>query len=191
MKKTPDEIRKNVTETMVKAITEGTPPWRKPWSFGQNSGAPCNFTSNRRYTGINSLILMLTSAFEGYESKFWGSGNAWLKHVGAHIIREQQATWITLFNMIPKRDPLTKNIVLNSKGEEVKIPLLRVFPIFNVSQIQAPTVETLLSGGGIVGALLEQEKRKKTPTTIVELQKIAEKYLTANHILNQMETYNY
>jgi len=184
---TAEEIRKKITDMMVKAIDDGTPPWRKPWTNGSNSGLPCNFQSGRRYTGINPLILMFWSMINNYESKFWGSSSAWLKHVGAHVIREQQATWVTLFNMIPKRDPKTKQLVKNKEGETVLVPILRQFPLFNVKQLQAPTVDSLLDGrcrggsGSLVKTMLGIEDRKaRSEVTIKdELLCIAKRYLSA------------
>jgi len=176
--KSADDIRKNITEMMVKAINEGVPPWRKPWSASPNSGSPCNFVSGRRYTGINPLILMYWSLGFNYSSKFWGSSSAWLKNIGAHVMREQHAVAITLFRMMPKRDPKTKQIMKNGKGEDILFPMLREFPIFNAEQLQAPTVETLLGGGGIVQTMLGHKGRKdKSATSKDDLLKIALQYL--------------
>lgn len=178
MTKSADDIRKNITEMMVKAINEGVPPWRKPWSASPNSGSPCNFVSGRRYTGINPLILMYWSLGFNYSSKFWGSSSAWLKNIGAHVMREQHAVAITLFRMMPKRDPKTKQIMKNGKGEDILFPMLREFPIFNAEQLQAPTVETLLGGGGIVQTMLGHKGRKdKSATSKDDLLKIALQYL--------------
>lgn len=184
-KQSAEEIRQKITDMMVKAIAEGTPPWRKPWSATTNSGSPCNFSSGRRYTGINPLILMLWSMFHKYESKYWGSSSAWLKNIGAHVMKEQHATYITLFKMLPKRDPKTKKVMKNSAGKDIMFPILREFPIFNIQQLQAPTVETLLDGrcragsGSLVKTMLGLEDRKARTaiTTKIELLKIAEKYL--------------
>jgi len=186
-KQSAEEIRQKITDMMVKAINEGTPPWRKPWAPGPNSGSPCNFTSGRRYTGINPLILMFWSMIYNYESKFWGSSSAWLKNIGAHVMKEQHATYITLFKMLPKRDPKTKQVMKTGTGKDIMFPILREFPIFNIQQLQAPTVETLLDGrcragsGSIVKTMLgiEDRKARTVITTKAELLKIAEKYLLA------------
>ena len=184
-KKSAEEIRQQITDMMVKAIDEGTPPWRKPWAPGPNSGSPCNFASGRRYTGINPLILMFWSMIYNYESKFWGSSSAWLKNIGAHVMKEQHATYITLFKMLPKRDPKTKQVMKTASGKDIMFPILREFPIFNIQQLQAPTIETLLDGrcragsGSIVKTMLgiEDRKGRTAVTTKAELLKIAEKYL--------------
>lgn len=186
-KQSAEEIRQKITDMMVKAVTEGTPPWRKPWSPGPNSGSPCNFSSGRRYTGINPLILMFWSMIYNYESKFWGSSSAWLKNVGAHVKKDQHATYITLFKMLPKRDPKTKQVLKTGAGKDIMFPILREFPVFNIQQLQAPTTETLLDGrcragsGSIVKTMLgiEDRKARTAITTEAELLKIAEKYLPA------------
>jgi antirestriction protein ArdC len=179
MKKSAEDIRKQITEMMVKAITDGTPPWRKPWSNGTNSGSPCNFQSKRRYTGINPLILMFWSLAFNYESKFWGSASAWTKNTGAHVKRGEHAIWIALFKMIPKYDTHTKKVMKNGEGKDIMFPILREFPLFNVQQVQAPEVETLLGTSDLINTLLgvEGRKKRKTKASVEELLKIAERYL--------------
>ncbi len=180
MKQTAEEIRQKITDIMVKAISEGTPPWRKPWSSGDNIGLPCNFVSGRRYTGINSIILM----FMGMKSltdntpvsKFWGTSNSWVKNCGGHVKKGEKATAITLFTMVPKRDKVTKQIEYNSKGEPIKFPLMREYYVFNISQIQAPAVTTLLGSGGLMDVLMGDEKRKNL-TARERMVIVARKYL--------------
>ena len=138
VKKSPDEIRRAITQMMVDAIEQKTIPWRTPWSKSPNSGHPCNFQSKRRYGGINAMLLMWSSMAHDWPSKNWGSGNAWSKATGGHITKGQKSTRITLFNMIPKRDPDTKEVERDAKGNEVLIPIMREFSVFNVDQIQAP-----------------------------------------------------
>ena len=182
-KQTAEEIRNKVTEMMVKAINENTPPWRKPWSVSVAGGVPCNFLNGRRYTGINPLILLFMSIINDYSSKFWGTSASWLKNTGCHVVRDNHATYITLFKMMPKKD--SKGVIQkNSKGEDVLFPMLREFPVFNAEQLQAPTVETLLDGrctsrGGIVKILLGCEDRlaRTSITTTAELLLIAKRYL--------------
>lgn len=137
------EIRKEITQKFVDAIANGTPPWRKSWSSSKNSGIPCNFQSGRRYTGMNPFWLMLTSMVCDYESKQWGSLRAW-GNTGGHIIKGETSSIVTFFNFIDKTTPDGK-VVKNSKGVTEKFPILREFKVFNIDQVQAPTVKTLES----------------------------------------------
>lgn len=176
-----ESIRTEITNSMIDAISNGTIPWRKPWDLGSNFGIPCNFGSRRRYTGINPIILMMRS----YVSKNWGSSSAWLEKVGVHVKKGEKATSITFFNMIVKKDPQTKKPVLTAAGNQVKIPIMKEYPVFNADQMQPPAIETILDGrcasgrSSIVKALLgiEGNAARVSQTTQEELVKIAHKYI--------------
>ena len=143
-KRTPDEIRREITKMMAEAIEKDQIPWRTPWSKSPNTGAPCNFQSKRRYNGINALLLMWSGIGRDMPSKNWGTSNSWTKQTGGYVRRGESATRITLFNLIPKRDPETKQVELDKDGNEKKIPIMREFPVFNIDQIDPPQVDLML-----------------------------------------------
>lgn len=185
-KRSAEEIRKEITQKIVDSIKAGVIPWRQPWYNSTNTGSPANFLSHRRYTGINTLILMFAGIKslddETPNTKYWGSANAVLKHVGAHVKKGEKATGITFFSMIPKK--VNGVVERDSTGKEKKIPLMREYPVFNLGQFQAPKPEVLLDGRGkfgIVKALLGQYDKvdRKSVTTLAELRQIAHKYLPA------------
>jgi antirestriction protein ArdC len=184
-KQTPDQIRTEITKNIIEGIKGGSVPWRKPWSSATNSGAPANYQSKRRYTSINALILMLTSMQKQYNSRFWGSSSSMMKNIGAHVKKGEKATFVTFFKMItPKNTDGT--VTKTSTGKDRLIPLMKIYPVFSVEQIQAPAVESLLDGRGsysIVKSLLgEYDKtNRKTITSIDELRQIAKKYLPARN----------
>ncbi len=48
-----------VAERLIAALEKGTAPWQKPWKPGEPNGLlPFNPTTNKRYRGINALMLM-------------------------------------------------------------------------------------------------------------------------------------
>jgi putative DNA primase/helicase len=63
-KKKEDVVEKKpfaeeVAERLIAALEKGTAPWQKPWKAGEPNGLlPYNPTTNKRYRGINSLMLM-------------------------------------------------------------------------------------------------------------------------------------
>lgn len=132
-KLTAQEIRQQITNQMVEALKKDTVPWRRPWSSSINCGLAANFFSKRRYTGINTLILMFASMAKGYKSKFWGTAAAWKKHCGAYVKKGETATSVTLFNMIAKK--VNGKPQKNAAGKDILFPLLRFFPVFNVEQL--------------------------------------------------------
>lgn len=139
IKKTTQNIRQEVTNKMIASLTENTPPWRNPWSISPNSGIPCSVVSRRNYTGINPLILMLSSMTSDYDSKYWGTVNAWSK-IGARIKKNETETQVTLFRFINKQEK--GKVVKNKKGQPEKIPLMRYFSLYNVAQVEGETEES-------------------------------------------------
>lgn len=133
------EIRSTITRKMVDALDKGLPPWRHPWSVSPNTGIPCSVSSRRNYTGINPLILMLSSMTSDYESKYWGTINAWEK-IGARIKKDETETQVTLFRFINKQ--VKGEVVKNKKGQPEKVPLMRYFSLYNVSQVEGETQES-------------------------------------------------
>ena len=178
-------IRNKVTQMMIASLGESQPPWRIPWSLSEkpmvalNVGAPCNFHSGRRYTGINPLLLLDAAKHYGYESKHWGTDKAWTNNLGAVAVGH--ATHIVLFAFVPKRDK-TGKIETNKAGKTITFPLLREFPLFNVAQVHPPSIDDLLDGRcgkgrvSVVKSLLKGDGARRHKTTKDELLRIAGKY---------------
>lgn len=121
MKKSIQEI---ITERFTKALDEGTIPWRKPWNT-------CNilnqslFNMGKAYRGINQLLTWTMA----YESPYWGTYKQY-SEVGANVKAGERALPIVFFKFLESK---TK---VDSKGRPVKIPLMRYFSVFNVSQVE-------------------------------------------------------
>lgn len=182
-KNSPDSIRQDITAKIVSALSAGTTPWRQPWKNHPNAGIPANFQSKRRYTGINTLILMCSSLEGDYHSRFWGSSSSVMSQLGGHVKKGEKSTYVTFFKMLPKKNE-NGSVEKDKKGNDRVIPLLRQYPIFNIEQFQAPTVETLLDGRGaygvVKGLLGQYDKKNRTSvTTVAELRQIAIKYIAA------------
>jgi antirestriction protein ArdC len=182
---TADEIRKRISDTMIEALKENRVPWRQPWRLHPNYGNPANFASDRRYTGINPIILIWTQMICGYNSRYWGTADSWLKNIGVHVKKGEEATFVILFRMIQKKDKITGKVEKGKDGKDKVIPLMREYPVFHVEQLQAPAVDMLLGVPypfSIVRKMLGDYTKTKrtTPTTEAELLQIAASYLPAN-----------
>ena len=63
------QIRQTITEQIANALKEGkTLPWRTPWVRHPCAGLPTNIVSNRRYSGINVLLLNLLLSLAIFDS---------------------------------------------------------------------------------------------------------------------------
>jgi antirestriction protein ArdC len=142
-----EEIRKRVTDEIVTALKSGSRlPWSRPWCDLENTGLPTNVVSERCYSGVNVLMLMLVSQARGYTSKFWGTFNQW-QSLGCHVLKRPDhipsghyGTRCVLFK------PVTKTRQ-NSDGEdeESRFFLMREFTVFNAEQVTGPGIEDYLA----------------------------------------------
>lgn len=134
----PDQnaIRKRVTDAMLQALTEGVPPWRQPWAGGARLSAPLNFLSKRHYRGINPLLLLFASMTKGHSSPYWGTEAAWAKKHKAAVRPGEEPTHIMFYHLVPwVENGVTKK---NPKGQDILVPLMREYPLYNVEQMTAP-----------------------------------------------------
>jgi len=126
-RKTQSELREEVTEKIVAAMEKGLPPWREPFRRDPNSGFPMNVISQKKYTGVNPLLLMATSMEKGYKSKWWGTYRQW-HGMGGQVKKGEHGSRIFFYRPIKKEeeeDPRKRYFFV-----------LRSFTIFNVEQVE-------------------------------------------------------
>ena len=134
-------IRERVTKLMLDALSNDTPPWRQPWNGG-NAGlvrltAPCNFRSRRHYHGINPLLLLFSSMLRGYSSPYWGTPESWEKQLGARPMEDEVPTYVIFYTLVPIVE--NNKPKLNPKGEPIRFPLMREYPLYNADQLVGDT----------------------------------------------------
>ena len=64
------DVKAQINERIIKALSEGKIPWLKPWT----ENGPRNLFSGRAYTGLNRLILGLSP----YPLPFWATYRQYL-----------------------------------------------------------------------------------------------------------------
>jgi len=148
-----NEIRHGITDKIIESLKAGRIPWRKPWTGIDGPRTPTNFATSRRYSGINIPILWAASQERGYDVDFFATFNQW-KSVGAFVKKGQKAIHVVLFKPV-------KKVVKQDDGTERTelFPILRVFPVFNIHQVQGEAVEAFLTRP--VGAPLVHERREE------------------------------
>ncbi len=126
------DLYQAVTDDIVKALEEGTPPWIRPWETGSAGGLiPVNAATQRSYSGINVLILWCQREARGFVR------NAWMTFRQARamnaVVRKGEKGTTVVFS---------KPLTVEDDDEEKTIRMLRTFTVFNVEQIDGlPTEE--------------------------------------------------
>jgi antirestriction protein ArdC len=82
------QIREQVNQTIIDALTSGTVPWRGEHGF------PRNISSRRRFDGLNAILLLIAERRREFASPLWGRRAQWEALGGT--IRDQAGTEVVL-----------------------------------------------------------------------------------------------
>lgn len=122
-KKAKVDVYQEVTDTVIKALSEGRIPWHRPWT---ELGEPQkNLVSKKPYRGINQFLLSMSS----YASPYWLTYKQ-AAAKGGQVRKGEKGTMVVFWSMLKNRsyDP-------SDKGSKKTIPYLRYYTIFNVEQV--------------------------------------------------------
>ena len=108
-----------ITERIMALLAQGTVPWHKPWKA--KTGWPRNYVSKKPYRGINVFLLAAMS----YESPFWLTFHQ-ASQLGGTIRKGEKSCPVVFWKQFQVEDEVS--------GEAKKIPLLRIYHVFNAAQ---------------------------------------------------------
>jgi antirestriction protein ArdC len=126
MKRTREDIEREVTERILESLRDGTVPWARPWSTA--GLLPTSVASGRPYRGINTLILGLTALEHDYGSPLWLTYKQ-ASERGGHIRKGEHGTAVIFWKRLRVADR-------DHEGETKVIPLMRTFTVFNLDQTE-------------------------------------------------------
>jgi antirestriction protein ArdC len=142
--RTPRDHYQEVTDRIIAALEEGTPPWRRPWDPDKAGGPamPRNATTGQRYRGINVLTLgMSVLAFTSGDPRWATYKQA--EDRGWQVRKGERGTTGFFFKRLELRDGEKPD----DEDSVKRILLLRTFSLFHASQIDGipdfipPTIE--------------------------------------------------
>jgi len=110
-----------ITERIVALLEQGTIPWHKPWKV--NTGLPRNLVSKKPYRGINVFLLMAMS----YESPHWLTFRQAIQ-LGGNVKKGEKSCPVVFWKQM--------KIEGKESGEPRKVPLLRLYHVFNAAQCE-------------------------------------------------------
>ncbi len=118
-----------------------------PWRSDPNAGFPTNVVSNRRYQGINPLLLMIGAMRHNFQSRWWATFRQW-DQLGGMVMRRPDdvpaGEWGTAI-------VFWKPLEVTDKGENGKertktIYMMRTYTVFNVDQVRGERLDHLRVG---------------------------------------------
>jgi len=116
-----------ITRRVIERLEAGTVPWSKPWAGEQ--AMPKNLISRKQYRGLNVFML----ACMDFESPWFLTFNQ-AKKLGGHVKKGSRGCPVIYYSLWEKFED----------GTEIKIPVLKHYTVFNVSQcdgIEAPQLD--------------------------------------------------
>jgi len=144
----PRDHYAEVTAQVIAALEAGTVPWRQPWDAAKaRSGpmSPRNAVTDRRYRGINVLMLGMTGLGFGSADPRWLTYKQ-AEAKGWQVRRGERGSRVFFFRKLTVRD---RDAIPDTSGDGSEgtrsIPLLRAYTVFNAAQVdgipafEAPT----------------------------------------------------
>ncbi|WP_254514822.1 ArdC family protein [Novosphingobium sp. G106] len=125
-----------VTGRILAQLAEGRLPWVQPWglSGATHVGLPRNALSQRRYSGINVLILWSAVIERGYPSQDWLTFRQ-AREAGGCVRKGESGTCVVYADRFtPEAE---KARALETGGDAKAVPFLKRFTLFNVAQCDA------------------------------------------------------
>jgi antirestriction protein ArdC len=122
-----ESVYDQITGRIIGLLDKGVVPWRKPWNT--QTGMPRNLVSGKPYRGINVFLLHAMH----YESPYWLTF-CQAQQLGGSVKKGAKACPVVFWKRLEVEDEETHEIE--------KIPMMRIYHVFNVAQCEGLLRET-------------------------------------------------
>ncbi len=125
----PDkDVYQRITDKIVEQLEAGVRPWHQPWGANGTPTRPLRH-NGVPYRGINTVLLWMEAAENGYSSPFWMTYRQ-AQELGGQVRMGETSTLVVYAGAIEKTEEA-------ENGEEIeqRIPFLKGYPVFNCDQI--------------------------------------------------------
>lgn len=129
-----------VTDKIVRELEAGRVPWVQPWGGAKAAlGLPLNGATQRRYSGINVLILWGAVVEQGFAAQAWLTFRQALALGGAVRKGERGTTVVFADRFVPKDAdgaPTGASTAAASEPRDRSVPFLKRYTVFNAAQCE-------------------------------------------------------
>lgn len=126
------DIRQHLVEGFVRKLTEGVAPWKQGWvNTGQSSAVSA--VGNRRYRGVNVILLMVAMLTHGYARSRWITFKQAVDQGGTlKPDAKQDFVPVAFWKRFDKVNRETGRVELDANGRPRQTMMLRYYRVFNV-----------------------------------------------------------
>ena len=129
-------LYQEITDKIIAELEAGRAPWVQPWGMAAAKAPlamPRNASTDRRYSGINVLILWGAVIERGFSSQSWLTFRQALG-LGGNVRKGERGTTVVYADRFTPEDERRR---AEQTGEEPgAIPFLRRFTVFNTHQCE-------------------------------------------------------
>jgi len=135
------DLYQEVTDKIIAAIEAGTAPWQRPWTEVRAAGMPMNGATERPYSGVNAVLLMMTAQAQGFTDNRWFTMKQ-ANDMGLRVRKGSTSTPVYFFKMldVPGKDamppPTSGTPTSGNTADGKRIPFLTDYRVFHASQIE-------------------------------------------------------
>lgn len=124
----PNPAFDEITKSFIQQLEQGVRPWHQAW-ISTNANVsfklPINATTGKKYQGTNILLLWMSAEKNSYPTNEYVAFKQWAEKK-EFVRKDEKGSKIIKFDVLEKE---------NDKGETDKIPYLKVYTVFNSSQL--------------------------------------------------------
>ncbi len=121
----------SITDSIIEALESGVMPWNCPWDNNSGlNGLPFNYKTKAAYNGMNIILLWMSAVTNDFKSSGWLTYKQ-SNELGGQVKKGEKGTPIIFY----------KKHQIEEDGQVKQIPIMRVFTVFNLSQIDGISCE--------------------------------------------------
>ncbi|MFL1013244.1 ArdC family protein [Flavisericum labens] len=125
------DIQQTITNQIINLLESvNIEDYHPPFGELSSLGLPKNPITKHAYNGINILNLWLYQQAKNYTSNEWATFKQW-KKVDASVKKGEKSSKIIFYKTLTKSEETE-----NADIEEIKIPMLKVYNVFNANQVE-------------------------------------------------------
>ena len=136
-------IYDRVTNQIIADLEQGVMPYVKPWKDGVGRAGfafPANATTEKTYSGINTLILWCAGSAKDYPTQRWLTLKQ-AEAAGGSVRRgEKGETIVRASTFVPKEE---RKSASEEDRDPAAVPFLKAYTVFNVDQCDGLDAEVM------------------------------------------------
>jgi len=116
--------------------------WEKPWTeLFAGAQYPINATTEQPYRGINTLMGLVVSMTEGYDTNLWATYRQW-SEIGAQVRKGEKGTPMMRWGQVVKCATCEQNGCDIATHERSRRTWVKRFTVFNAAQVDGYEYDT-------------------------------------------------